>query len=516
MSRARNALIGTTPMSASAAVATPPVNRAAVARSAMWSAAENGGLALISFSSLIVYSRFLSVSDFGLFSIALAVIELMTMLVAMLFHDALVQREDITELHYDTAFTVTLGLSALLMALCWVMAPTFALSAGNPVAGPVLLWTSLCLPLTAVSATIVARQRRNLAFRTLAVRSIVGRSLGAVAGIALVVFGAAFWGLVVQQVLVVLMGSLVLWVTCDQHPKLRFGWRECRELLAFGTLSVASLVVNFSTKRTFIVLAGVGLGTHAAGLLNLSFRTIDTFWALASTAISQVALPVMVSIRGDDARFARAFQAASAVACVVLYFCFVLIGSISAELVELLFGRQWISIAPFVTLLSLQVIIQARRLLMSPVMTAIGRPRDLLLCNLAELIFILGAVTLLGVPSLPWAIGIWVVREGLGGAILLWLFRRATGLGARALLGSSVVPLIGAVALYAVVWAVRANLVADWGPLARAAVLAPLGAAVYLTCVFVLDRRLLAELFSFARAALKLERARPAPMEAEA
>ncbi|MEP6876614.1 MAG: oligosaccharide flippase family protein [Burkholderiales bacterium] len=502
-------------MSATAADHDPNVDRAAVARSALWSFVENGGLALISFSSLIVYSRFLSVSDFGLFSIALAAIELMTMLVGMLFHDALVQRQDITELHYDTAFTATLALSVLLMVGCGLAAPAFARSAANPEAVPVLLWLSLCLPLTAVSATIVARQRRILAFRVLAVRSIVGRSLGAAVGIALVILGAAFWGLVAQQVLVVLFGSLVLWVTCAQRPRLRFGWRECRELLAFGTFSVATLFVNFSTKRVFVILSGIGLGTHAAGLMNLSFRAVDTFWALSSTAISQIALPILASLRKDDERFARAFESASALACMLLYFCFVLIGSTSVELVEVLFGRQWLSIAPFVTILSMQVIIQARRLLMTPAMTAIGRPRDLLLCQLSELIFILGAVALTGVPSLPWAIGIWVLRECLGGSVLLWLFRRATGLGLRAVLGSSVVPLIGAIAMYAVVWLARAHLVEGWGPLTRAGVLAPLGAATYFISVFVLDRRLLAELFGFVRSAARLGRADTISAEVE-
>ena len=93
--------------------------RSSAASSVKWSVVEYGGLALISFSSLVVYARFLSASEFGLFSIALSVIELMTVLVGMLFHDALVQRRDLRELHYDTAFTVTLALSAVIVALCW-------------------------------------------------------------------------------------------------------------------------------------------------------------------------------------------------------------------------------------------------------------------------------------------------------------------------------------------------------------------------------------------------------------
>jgi O-antigen/teichoic acid export membrane protein len=484
------------------------VNRATVARSALWSAVENGGLALISFSALIVYSRFLSVSDFGLFSIVLAVIELMTLAVGMLFHDALVQRQDITELHYDTAFTATLALSALLMAACWFVAPLFAARAGNPVAAPVLLWTSLCLPLTALGSTIVARQRRNLAFRTLAIRSIVGRSLGAIIGIALVVLGATFWGLVAQQVLIVFFGSLVLWVTCEQRPRLRFGGREFRELLAFGTFSIATLFVNFTIKRAFIILSGIGLGTHAAGLLNLSFRAIDTFWSLASTAISQIALPVMASLRKDDERFARAFQSASAFACVVLYFAFLLIGATSAEVVELLFGRQWMSIAPYVTVLAMLVVIQARRLLMAPMMTALGRPRDLLVVQVIELVFVLGAVLLSGVPSLDWAIAIWVVRECVGAAALLVLFRRATGFGLRVLFGSAVIPLVAAVAMFAAVWACRATPLASWIPLARLAVLAPLGAVAYFGCVALLDRRLIVDLIGFARAAVQRRKQR--------
>ncbi|HKX43780.1 MAG TPA: oligosaccharide flippase family protein [Burkholderiaceae bacterium] len=482
------------------------VNRAAVARSAMWSVLENGGLALISFSALIIYSRFLSVSDFGLFSIVLAVVELMTLLVGMLFHDALVQRQDITELHYDTAFTAALGLSALLMAACWLIAPMFAARAGNPQAAPVLLWTSLCLPLTAVSSTIVARQRRNLAFRALAIRSIVGRSLGAVVGIVLVVYGAAFWGLVAQQILIVLFGSLVLWITCDERPRLRFGWREFRELIAFGTLAVATLFVNFAMKRTFIILSGIGLGTHAAGLLNLSFRAIDTFWSLASTAISQIALPVLASLRKDDERFARAFHSASAFACAVLYFCFLLIGATSPEVVALLFGPQWLSIAPYVTVLAMLVVIQARRLLMAPMMTALGRPRDLLVCQVVELVFILSAVWWSGVPSLDWAIGIWIVRECLGAGTLLWLFRRATGFGPRLLFGSSVIPLLAAAAMFAAVWASRMTPLAQWNSLARLAVLAPLGAIVYFGCVALLDRRLIVDLIGFARAALQRRR----------
>ena len=87
------------------------VSRSRTAKSLVWSTVENGGLAIISFVSLIVYLRLLSVADFGLFSTALALVELLGILVTMLFHNVLVQRAEVTDLHFDTAFSVTMARS---------------------------------------------------------------------------------------------------------------------------------------------------------------------------------------------------------------------------------------------------------------------------------------------------------------------------------------------------------------------------------------------------------------------
>ncbi len=152
--------------------------RSKAARSALWSAVEKGGLVAVSLVSLVVYSRFLSASDFGLFSIVLSLVELGVLLVSMLFHDALVQKEEVTPLHFDTAFTATMALSALLFVAALVFAPLFARATDSPDAARLLPWTALSVPLTAWTATIVAQQRRALSFRALALRSLVGRSAG--------------------------------------------------------------------------------------------------------------------------------------------------------------------------------------------------------------------------------------------------------------------------------------------------------------------------------------------------
>jgi hypothetical protein len=63
-----------------------------------------------------------------------------------------------------------------------------------------------------------------------------------------------------------------------------------------------------------------------------------------------------------------------------------------------------------------------------------------------------------------------------------------------------------AAAMLAAVWAARLTMPA-WPPVARVAVLAPLGTVVYLTGLFLFDRRQLAELLDFAKSAVARRRA---------
>jgi O-antigen/teichoic acid export membrane protein len=479
------------------------VDSTKAAKSALWSLVENGGLALISMATLVIYTHWLSTAEFGLFAVVLALVEVLQVFVTMLFHDALVQREGVTESHFDTAFTFSVVLSLALMAGCWLGAPLFASAVGAPGAAPVLRAMSLCFPAAAVSSTIVARQRRELLFRPLALRSLVGRFAGALVGVALILAGAGVWGLIAQQVLIQLVGSLILWLACEKRPRLRLGRAELRELGGFGLYSLASLFVVFGVKRIFAIAAGIFLGVEIAGYLNLSFRAIDVFWSIAATAATQVALPLLASMQSDMPRLRRAFQLATSMVCVVLYACFIGLGLVAPEVVRLLFGEKWLPAAPYVTALAFLVLLQAPRVLVAPLLTALGRPRDLLLSKSAELVFVLLALGISRVPSLSWALGIWIAREVVSLPLTISLLRRATGFGAVEQFRGAFVPLCCAVIMGAVVWPLSAALPSDWSSWLRLLVLVPVGALAFVGSCRLLNREIVQSLTAIFTTALR-------------
>lgn len=479
------------------------------AKSALWGAVENGGLALVSFASLIIYSRFLSATDFGLFSVVLSVIELLSVIVSMLFHDALVQKEEVTPLHYDAAFTFTLGLSLALAAGCLLLAPWFARLVDSEAAARALCWTALALPFTAATATLVPEQRRELSFRPLALRSLVGRLTGAAVGIALVCWGVGMWALVAQHVLVVFTGSLVLWVAATSRPRLRWGPAELRQLMSFAAYAVGGLFLSFAVRRSFTILVGVQLGGAAAGYLSLAFRAVDVLWAIAAGALSQVALPVLSRLQHDPERLARTYRAALELACLLLYPSFLGIAVVAPEVVELLFGHGWADAVPYVSLLAVLIVVLVPRVLGTTLLSAVGRPRDTLVAVALDLALTLGLTLTLGARSLPWAAGVWVARELAIAPVMALVVRRATGMPLGEQLRGTLAPLVAALAMAAAVCLLRAALPHGLGPTTRLSVLAAFGAAVFIAGAWLADRTAVGRAFTFFAAALRRARTTP-------
>jgi hypothetical protein len=119
----------------------------------------------------------------------------------------------------------------------------------------------------------------------------------------------------------------------------------------------------------------------------------------------------------------------------------------------------------------------------------------------AELIFMLGAVWLSGVPSLSWAVGIWVASESVTVLVSGWMLRRATGYSFFKQFDGVLNPLLASLLMAAVVIATRVQLTANIGAVLRLAVLLPLGAIVFAGAIFLLDRQLVKDFLMFARSA---------------
>jgi hypothetical protein len=116
---------------------------------------------------------------------------------------------------------------------------------------------------------------------------------------------------------------------------------------------------------------------------------------------------------------------------------------------------------------------------------------------------LLGFVACFGLPSLGWAVGVWMACEVVMAPANIWLVHRATGLSVADQYGGALVPFVAALTMAVAVTVARFWLVAHFGTVARLAVLVPLGAAAYVVTLWALDRALVVDAGSFALIAVR-------------
>ena len=386
--------------------------------SVLWSAIENGSVTVVSFLSLILFAKVLGPRDFGVYSVAIAVIEVAGIFTNMFFHDSLIRHTNATARHFNSAFTASIILGLTFCVILYLLFPYCAMLIDDPRIVPVGRVMALALLFSAPASILNAHQSREFGFRLLAMRTLFGRLAGAFLGIAAALFGLGVWALVIQFLAMTALGAATLFAFSGWRPRLTTNLSPIIDLLDYSVGAVVSLASNFLTKRAFIFFAGSFLGVAQAGLLNLAFRLVDTVWAISATALSQVLLPTMSRMQHDLARTLRAYGTTLSLGCLVLFPIFCGIGLLSSELILLLFGSKWSDASEPAFWLSLLVFAQCPRIFCVTLLNVggyIGLSSRANLITLGYMAVIIAATRL---PSVQWALAAWCSSEVLNYLLL--------------------------------------------------------------------------------------------------
>lgn len=428
-------------------------------KSMLWNAVDHGSTTVISFLSLIIFAKLLEPRDFGVYSMAFAIIEIASILPSNLFYEALVRYDRATDEHFDAAFTVSLLLSALTLALVWFILPYFQPIVADSRVVNIGRALALALIVSGPVSIFTARQSREFGFRILAQRTLVGRLAGAALGIVAAFLHFGVWALVIQYLAVTFLGSIALVLFSAWKPRLTAAWHPAGELVGYGVGAVIALSATFVTKRAFAFSVGVYLGTEKAGLLNLAFRMFDTVWAISAAAISEVVLPLMAKMQGDQKRTLKAYRTTTVLGCFLLYPAFAGLGVVSPELIHLIFGEKWLLAAQPSLWLGLLIFVQAPRIFQSSLLKATGNIGYVRSTNLTALGFMALGIVVTQFKTESIALAVWAGVEALNFALLTFFTQTRVKFLATEQLRLMTLPLLAAGVMCLAVIVARQNMV---------------------------------------------------------
>ncbi|MDY6936027.1 MAG: lipopolysaccharide biosynthesis protein [Cyanobacteriota bacterium] len=345
-----------------------------VLRAAIWTAVQNWGGQFGSLLVFFVLARLLNPEDFGLVALANVFLAFVHIFLNQGFPQALVQRENLEPEHIDTAFWTNLACGCILAIAGVAVSPFVAHFFDRPSLIPILRSFSLLILISSITDVQQALLERELAFKFVALRSLLGLFAGGLVGIGFALSGFGVWSLVAQQTTYELVGAIVLWRGSPWRPRLRFSARHFRDLFSFGVNILAFNFLGFINTRADDLLVGYFLGPVALGYYSIAYRISTIMVKLLVDTCNRVALPTFSRMQTDIPRFRNAFYMATRLTSAIAFPCFLGVVVLAPAIVPWLFGDQWQPSVPVLQVLAAAGIFRSLSRFKGAVFMALGKP----------------------------------------------------------------------------------------------------------------------------------------------
>lgn len=415
----------------------------------LWAMVRVGTSNVVGFIVFAVLARILSPRDFGIFALAILVVDVARIVSSAGLSDAVTRDKDRDELLADTAFWANLGLGCIVGAATWIIAPYYAAVIEQPDITAVVRCLAILVPISSLSGIHTARKLAEFGHKAVAARMMSSSVLGGAAAVAAAIAGLGVWSLVIQTGIVDVVGIIFAWQTYPWCPRLRFDGRRLRDVCGFSGTMMLTQVLGLLLTRIQDVVIGRYISVAAVGTYRVAWRMIDLIAQTTIQPMVGVSFVTLSQLQDDRERFRTAFLRMLGLGALLTFPAICGFGVLSSDIISLLFGPKWEASGDIAKILTLMAIPFCVNFFIGPALAAIGRSTTIAKGSVVQTAATL-ALSLLAAPyGLQWVAAAYVFRAYLTMPYHLSLFKRDTGIGIVAMLRAIMPPFLAALGMAA-------------------------------------------------------------------
>lgn len=344
-----------------------------LARGVVWVSAARALINLIGLASTLLLARLLMPEDFGLVAIAMTFVTIVGSVTELSLSAALVQHDEPSEAHYDTAFTLSAARSMLLgmtvAALAWPVGSLY----GDMRLFPVLLVIAASISITGFGNPRMVIFTRRLEFWQDFAFGVSGKLVGFLVAVGVAYFYRSYWALVISTVVVQLQGLALSYAFLPRRPRFSlFGWRDLMGFSVWVSLSQAVSTLNWRSDSLFI---GYFLGPQPLGYYTFGDNLASMPTREATAPIAQTLFPAFSRLQGDRPRLRQAYQRSQAMLCAAALPVGFGFAILAEPLVLLTVGPKWLPAVIVIQVLSSVFATHSLASSVHPLAMALGETR---------------------------------------------------------------------------------------------------------------------------------------------
>ena len=357
------------------------------ARALKWSFSVGFLTSIFRFTTTAIIAHYLAPSIFGLFNMAMIVIQSMQVFSNLGVNAAIMQKPNFDKLDISTAFfvnTITAFIAFIIASLLSFPAGSFY---SNQQVTPVILALSCTLIIPIISGMNGVLLRKNLRYARLEFCGVSATIVHCVVILICAIhFKMGVWSLVV---------GLISWYVVDTisqrflgpwSPKLAFDRDRFKALFSVGRNMFATHVLTYLTRNLDFIIIGHNLGPHPLGLYQMAYNLPHMIHTQIAFPAAGVLTPAMCVTQGDGQRIKHALLRAFRIIALLTFPVGIGLALVSDDFIATIYGKEWIGALNSLRILCGCALIRSlSSIIMSPLL-AMGRTDLLLKWNVTTIL----------------------------------------------------------------------------------------------------------------------------------
>jgi len=366
----------------------------------------------------IVLASLLAPRDFGLYGIAMIVMNLVLMSTFPGTEIALIQEGELEEKELNAAWMIKIIRGLLVAGVLFWGAPYAALFFNEPLAGPLIQVLGATIFLSMLRNPAEVYFKKDLRFQTQYVYDLSASVVNFLTAVTLAIYlrnaWALVWGFLAGKAMTVFMSY---WLH-DYRPNLEFNPSEIVRLLNFGKWLTGNSIVQYMNTKGDDFVVGKFLGSTQLGFYRIAFRASQLIPMGVTTSVTKVFFPVFSKLQDEPDKIEEGFYKTFSVISGLLLPVGVGIFLLIPDFTHLFLGKKWMGIVVPVKIMMASGVVRAISQLWVPLYYTFGEPRFAFYKNVVRLLGIF-------LPMFP--LTLWYGLEGVCVAVLVgmclsWMF----------------------------------------------------------------------------------------------
>lgn len=331
-------------------MATEPSLKEKTAKGLFWGGISNGLQQIIGAVFGIVLARTLDSYDYGLVGMLAVFSAVAATIQESGFTNALTNKKNIQHDDYNAVFWFSCITSLLLYAILFFLAPFIARFYDKPELVALSRVLFLGTFFGGLSIAHNAFLFKNLMTKERAKIDVLALFISGGGGILLALSGYAYWGLAIQSVAYLFIGTILRWYYCPWRPSFNFDFQPLKKMIRFSSKLFMTNIFNQINSNIFSIVLGKLYNPSQVGFYTQGQKWMVMGHTFIGNMINGIAQPVLVHVVDERERQKNVFRKILRFGAFVSFPLMLGFAFIGHEFIVIAIGEKWLPALPFLQL----------------------------------------------------------------------------------------------------------------------------------------------------------------------